>query len=782
MSQRSTQKTQNYTNTIGTTSFGTGTKTTEIDNIFYDTRCLLTYGFRPTRKELRTVSQEDDEGNDISYSVEIPVTNESGIEIKEDFVQCEDAYDEVYFFHVWDWEKDLNSSRQKAINRTIRGIKETITGGGEDPIVTTYSVVSDNINWTLTLDRVDVAIEGIPTGKDINLYTGGTNDNKIFFTYNGSDDTPVRTVVKIGDQINGATVTKVLNFAEGLGARINRTTLCYAEISGGSSFTADASYTASQSGASIKVIAGKGIRTRSAAVGIYIDRDHKSIVIEPILYKNNRNTGCEREVLSDSDADYVKGQIILSDGSVILKNKWFVTKPKTKKSIFVYNVLISKFKLSPERDLLKKWISTSYNNDSEFEEDIIREINELISNDKYSKVVDTCYNELNSNAFPFYNPIQELAKLEDRIVNINSIIDECNEQNINSPKYSKPSYKSVDEFNKNLSNLISNPKSSIPVSNETYKNMMINQQALFNRIKESVDIIEETFKDQLNYNIDNNLIFSESVEAQNENTNLLIKNSYRDIPPQMSNVNIIPKDINVDDTKFDIVNPSNIIRIQVYSIPRFNFSTISNTSNYNISVDTSSNYLVSVTATAKQNSNIISGPGGTGLNQGLKPHIIWSASSSVQSIYNKDFRFRTVEFSDQTSKLAKSKGNAYKNNHPLTILTRSISSSDTTIYVKDTNRFLSSGYLVIPKFVKKIEVYGNGNIRPHFIYEGEEIIYYSDKTNNSFTGCIRGRFNTNSNFSTSLQPYSINTGSNSVSTSYTEGNSIAQFYNYKLES
>lgn len=789
MSLTSSQKTSNYQNKIGTsTGFGTGTKQVDIDNIFYDTRCNLSYGFRPVKTQLITVDVEDDEGNAESFTVESSVVNESGGEVKQDYIQCEDGLDEVYFYHVWDWSKDLNTNRQRTVTRTIRGINVTSSVDAGGSAIPQYSVVSDTLSWTITLDKVVATSTGIPPNKDINIYIGATDDNKIFFKYNSN----TRTVIKIGDVINGATVTKVLNFAESLENNIRNNTICYAEISGGTAFIADQTYTASLSGASITAVAGKGIRTRSAAVGMYIDRDHKAIDLNPVLYKSSKDTDCQQETLNDSDADYVKGRLILSNGSIPIKDKWFVVNPKSDDAKFVYNVVLSVFKLSPERDQLKSWIELFKNNKLELRRSILQDVNNLLDGDKYYELVDTCYNSIVENAVQIYNPFEQIAAVEERLSNFATVVDECNEQNINSPTYLQTSYDTVEDFNQGLSEKISNPSSNIQMPDALYKSIISNTDSLFNRIKNSLSTVQETFSAQTFYRLPT----IQTAEAENESTIPLIKNAFRDVCPRTPKIDMLPENITVDDSKFDIINALNIITTQLYSIPRFNFSTISNTSNFNISTSTDDGYLMSVTATAGTITisdplnpsstitvpSIDIGPGGTELDQGLQPHVIWSATSGVQSVYKKDFRFRSVEFSDNTSKLATLRGNSFKENPIFTRITKDISSSDTTIHVRSTSGFLSSGYLMIPKFVRKLEVYGNGNVKPHFFYEGEEIIYYSGKTNTSFTGCVRGRYGTSSTLSTSLTPYSNNTGSTAVSTGYQEGNSITQYYNYKLES
>ena len=98
---------------------------------------------------------------------------------------------------------------------------------------------------------------------------------------------------------------------------------------------------------------------------------------------------------------------------------------------------------------------------------------------------------------------------------------------------------------------------------------------------------------------------------------------------------------------------------------------------------------------------------------------------------------------------------------------------------------MSSGYLLIPKWIRKTENYlelgveGVNKIvndRNHYYYDGEEIIYYSSKTATSFEGIERSQFNTSYLFETSPEPFAKNGG---VVNSYQKGYSVQQYWPYQ---
>ena len=313
------------------------------------------------------------------------------------------AYDENYFYHIFEWPTSFS------LSRTVGGFQSTSsssTTGNTAPVgqpsnstttgTTTYSTVSATVSGTLSLAKVDASVSGV--NADSTVYYGGTDDNKIFFTYNTASATDV--VVKVGDVINGWTVDKVVNFivdkalrkrvtsqskkgktpsyvyvgsktgitvgdgVNGKGVptgttvtaisatdnkitlsaalkskkiktvvftspavnKVNLSTVCYAEISGGSAnFTVDTVYSATGSGASIEVKSGKGITTRSAVVGMFFSTNKKSFEYTPIFY--DKSTDCEQIIYKETEANYIIGTITLNDGSNFLASEYLCVDP-----------------------------------------------------------------------------------------------------------------------------------------------------------------------------------------------------------------------------------------------------------------------------------------------------------------------------------------------------------------------------------------------------------------------------------------------------------------------
>lgn len=66
-----------------------------------------------------------------------------------------------------------------------------------------------------------------------------------------------------------------------------------------------------------------------------------------------------------------------------------------------------------------------------------------------------------------------------------------------------------------------------------------------------------------------------------------------------------------------------------------------------------------------------------------------------------------------------------------TFLLEDVTNLDNILYVSDTSQFFNNGYLILYNYSKD-----------PYTYYGYEILYYSDKTDNSFLNCQRGLYNT----------------------------------------
>lgn len=140
------------------------------------------------------------------------------------------------------------------------------------------------------------------------------------------------------------------------------------------------------------------------------------------------------------------------------------------------------------------------------------------------------------------------------------------------------------------------------------------------------------------------------------------------------------------------------------------------------------------------------------------PKTLWAPNINYQMDFHKYFWFRMDEISELILEAIDNEGNPYMDYPIRSKLTKTIQPSDTTINVQSTEDFLSSGYLIIPKYYKKLFTKETGNIDSEYTYCGEEIIYYSSKTPTSFEGCERELFGSTSNFEITVPAFSIEVG------------------------
>jgi len=128
----------------------------------------------------------------------------------------------------------------------------------------------------------------------------------------------------------------------------------------------------------------------------------------------------------------------------------------------------------------------------------------------------------------------------------------------------------------------------------------------------------------------------------------------------------------------------------------------------------------------------------------IYPRVLWEPNVSYQMDFYKIFWFRLNELTEHIGETLENLGNPYLDTPVRAKITKDITSSATSIKVETTAGFLSNGYLIIPKYTKKIETDENGNNAPYFSYSGEEIVYYSSKSDTSFDNVSRELFNTTS--------------------------------------
>lgn len=128
------------------------------------------------------------------------------------------------------------------------------------------------------------------------------------------------------------------------------------------------------------------------------------------------------------------------------------------------------------------------------------------------------------------------------------------------------------------------------------------------------------------------------------------------------------------------------------------------------------------------------------------PEDIWEANVNYQQDFHKTLEFRLAEHAELIGETIENKGNPYIDKAISATLTKTLEASDTVIHVNSTGEFLSSGYLIIPKYTQKIMTFETGNNNGYYTYAGEEIIYYGSKTDTTFNNIQRGKFGTTSVF------------------------------------
>jgi hypothetical protein len=140
------------------------------------------------------------------------------------------------------------------------------------------------------------------------------------------------------------------------------------------------------------------------------------------------------------------------------------------------------------------------------------------------------------------------------------------------------------------------------------------------------------------------------------------------------------------------------------------------------------------------------------------PKVLWAPNINYQMDFHKILWFRMDELSELLGEAIVNTGNPYLDNPIRAKITKTIEPSDTTIYVQSTEGFLSSGYLMIPKYTKKLYTTETGNVDSVFTYCGEEIIYYKLKTETTFEDCERALFGSTTDFEITIPAYSLEVG------------------------
>lgn len=210
--------------------------------------------------------------------------------------------------------------------------------------------------------------------------------------------------------------------------------------------------------------------------------------------------------------------------------------------------------------------------------------------------------------------------------------------------------------------------------------------------------------------------------------------------------------------------------------PLFSFTLKDNNTAYSIDIDESKivNFTlyytlqgsITVTDSREEQSTSVSA---------LSPVITYYSNGTVNSIIAESFNIFTIAdynyalskkatwkiktSTDLIQNVTENQTGPFTQNNKFTFLTENVNLTQTTIPVINTNEFTDSGYISIPSYEIIITDIGNYeavNERRVYKFNGIEIIYYSGKTTNSFTGCIRGVFGTSAKTFSKLNSRVIN--------------------------
>jgi hypothetical protein len=531
-------------------------------------------------------------------------------------------------------------------------------------------------------------------------------------------------------------------------------------------FVVDAQYTASTSGASIIVKSGRGIINRSAVVGMYFSTNKKLVEYTPIFY--DKSTDCTPSTIVEKAADYLIGTIILNDESELISNGYLCVNPKSNIASVIDDVYWKKFNRPVDKDKLLYWMdleSTQNISYEKLENLIIDDTTAILNGRKVIRVTDNvCGNELTQEQQQVYNPYKELSYAQNMINSLSNIAyDPCA---VSKPKETYDVEKLKNIISNGIQNSIASSYITLPEG--MYKQFVSNDDSLLNNLIKATDSVENSIPDKKIQ------ILNATIKGENKSSVNLTLDKFRRLPPKFSKVDYLVSDfVFVDDKDIIVNDETNRTNLTISSIPRFTGSvsvgtqTGDNITSNGVGVLTtrSNGYIDKIETFA---GSFASQSVASEINPGLfdlftptwvapttgddvlearpYPFVVWNSGISYQQDYSKNLSFRVEEVSNYIGECLDNRGNPFIDNIVYATLKSKLNYTDTTINVVDTNKFLSSGYLIIPKYLEKKEQSKSGNIESYFYYLGEEIIYYNQKTSNSFTQCTRGVFDTTAVF------------------------------------
>ena len=510
----------------------------------------------------------------------------------------------------------------------------------------------------------------------------------------------------------------------------------------------------------IQVIAGRGITDRSAVCGVYVSTDKKFYTYTPLFY--GVDNYCEPTYMETDLGEYVLGSVKLSDNSLLINSEFLCVIPLTDSAYQINNIYWTYFKRPALKTELELWVPKLENfSFLEIQNEIKLGEEAKLGERTVISVKDAeCDNTIYPDHTKVYYPHQELKTFDDYIQPIKEDItfDDC--VNIRTPQaYTQQEISEV--ITTNLQGAFD--FSNINLPSEMYKRVISDENSLQNTLLRAVNSISGSIPTITTIPNLPPLIEGEDKSSKIHKT----QNAYR-IPPRFKSLEYIIDDLSFI-SDFDLLpySEDNNIEITIRSIPRW-MGAATPTAGQGMTIPT--NYdaegfvqNVQVVAAPFPGSEIIPGipsPLVTSWEMGPFPDFIWhGADTNYQETFKKIMNFRVNEVSNNVANAIKNKGNPFMDEPPYAKLTAELKPSDTTVRVTDTSQFMSSGYIIIPKYiVKKDKNNETSNESLYHYYLGEEIIYYKDKTETEFLFCTREMFETTNTFEEIVDTGSIESG------------------------
>ena len=616
--------------------------------------------------------------------------------------------------------------------------------------------------------------------------------------------------------------------------KVNRTTLCYAEVSSDLNLTADTDYNVTRNdestGITITARAGAGIVNRSAVVGTYYSKGKKEVEYIPMFYAADAN--CEKIDIEDDNAIYTLGTRVYQDNEKE-ESLLLVRSPKTEESYYVAAMYLSATNGLASKEELEDFLKYYYDNNNNYVA-TLKYVNDFVKSKNDGKKIagsvdDSCGDLLQFDYNKIYNPFEELDQFKDSSASVSRGLGDAVPCEIFEPVDNTP--QTVDDAKQLFEDIMDGLQQQPSFLNdEYYKRLLGDENSLMKRIEKGLDTAQGSIPTETDYS---NL--PPQIEGQDSSNRVFRVKNYRDMPPAMDRVKFFLNDLVIGSEEdmnpvldLDPATTRNQPKLIFSSFPAYTGATTTNHTQVIASpcgndvsatlietpITVDANGVAALDTIALSTGSIspssvtcpdpppLCPPGNyqvftytwlestssstrmkdkkysyeqngyiKGTNWHVNPNIrdldndhwpddslndeadhlttpayeawpplLWSPNVSYQRDFHKLFWFRPNEISQLIGASLFNIGNPYQDSPVLAKITKSIGTDDIEIEVESTKGFLSSGYLIIPKYIKKIFTLETGNENSTFTYSGEEIIYYGSKTKRKFKDCVRNCF------------------------------------------